>query len=176
MTLQAITRPAPVGLDDEITPELLWDYKTASMHTGFTVKSLQHRVARRSIPFVKFGRSIRFIPEKLDRWRMAHYAPTLDELSAHHQALTAWHSADVVLFLDTELLITSVLESTPVLEPGLMPSITVGKVFPRLPAMLRSVRPTTVLKEFEFIHKNGCLLARVVRPSRHEVIVFIRRP
>ena len=59
----------PRELSHEPVLEPRWlDVDTASRYLCMSVDALYHRVARRQIPFVKNGRSVRFDRQALDRW------------------------------------------------------------------------------------------------------------
>lgn len=62
-------------------PEPLWTVKEAAAYLQIPVKEMKNRVTRRSVPFLRIGRSIRFDSAKLRAWANSHTVPTLEELT-----------------------------------------------------------------------------------------------
>jgi excisionase family DNA binding protein len=66
-----IPQMPPSGGDSNGSPKMpprLLNIKQAAASLGLSVGALYHLVARREIPFVKFGRTLRFDVRDLDRW------------------------------------------------------------------------------------------------------------
>lgn len=74
-------------------PLLTYDYPGAAETTGLSVRTLRHLVATRRIPFVRFGRMIRFRAIDLEAWMRANTVPAHED--AVPQAVGATGSAAV---------------------------------------------------------------------------------
>lgn len=61
--------------------EGLWTVAEAAAYLKISPKELRNRVTRRSVPYLKIGRSIRFDPAKLRAWAASHGVPTILELT-----------------------------------------------------------------------------------------------
>jgi hypothetical protein len=63
----------------------LLDVRHAALFLGFTEKTLRARVARRLIPFRRFGNRITFVKSELDAFLRSLDGCTLDEALANEQ-------------------------------------------------------------------------------------------
>ena len=69
-------------------PRPLVDKAGAATHLGTTERHVAELVYKRSIPFVKVGKLVRFRPEDLDAWVLEHRTMTEDSVAAWHGMLT----------------------------------------------------------------------------------------
>lgn len=59
------TAPIVPGHTDNDPEESLWTYYDLSRYSRWSEITLRKKVSRREIPFVRVGRSVRFIPSRM---------------------------------------------------------------------------------------------------------------
>ena len=56
----------PVATVDD--PNSLWDIRAVAMRLGVQVRHVRRLVSERRIPFIKWGRLLRFDPNEIEAW------------------------------------------------------------------------------------------------------------
>ena len=52
--------------------DVVMNYKSLAAYTDFAEGTLRHKVMRGEIPFLKIGRSVRFLKSQIDPWLVEH--------------------------------------------------------------------------------------------------------
>lgn len=71
-----ITSPPVTTLDDT---GRLWDIETVAGRLGVQVRHVRRLVSERRIPFIKWGRLLRFDPAEIEAWLDHARRPTAEE-------------------------------------------------------------------------------------------------
>jgi excisionase family DNA binding protein len=56
----------------EIEYQGTWDIYQAAAYVGFAPGTMRNKIWRREVPFLKLGRSVRFLKRDLDEWLDQH--------------------------------------------------------------------------------------------------------
>jgi excisionase family DNA binding protein len=135
--------------------------RAAAKHYGVTVKALQRRIDKKQIRCHRFGRRVLLSTEDVEETLRPQ-----DALPAGAATSPLRHVTYFVI-LDRHFTIRQVSD----MARGQLPA---GQFITAMfPSILNGLRPAAVAaregpQDFEFLHKNHCLLGRVMRQSTDE--------